>query len=163
MWLDHDAYFMNHDIKLKSFLDPTSDFIFCNSPIAPSGDWTLLNSGVFFIRNTAFAKSLLVEALNTDILKVRDWWNKDKQGLFTNTEQDRLVYQFTVQNLFATKARVVDDTLFNARTYDFVHRADEKFIVHFCGYSDKDSSILQFQNKFGLDRFLITGGDTPRP
>jgi hypothetical protein len=161
MWLDHDAYFMNHQVKLESFLDSESDFIFCNSPVTPSGDWTVLNSGVFFVRNTPFSRSLLIEALNTNIQTVREWWQKEKQGLFTNSEQDRLVYQFTTKDLLGTKVRIVEYTLFNARTSDFHQRPDEKFIVHFCGFGDKAFPMLRFQKKFGLDQFLLQNNPKP--
>lgn len=161
MWLDHDAYFMNHGVKLESFLETESDFIFGNSPVTTSGDWTVLNSGVFFVRNTPFARSLLVDALNTNIESVREWWKKEKQGLFTNSEQDRLVYQFTTKDLLGTKVRVVEYTLFNARTYDFHRRPDEKFIVHFCGFGDKAFPMLRFQKKFDLDQFLLPNNPKP--
>jgi hypothetical protein len=159
MWLDHDAYFMNQDVKLESFLDAQSDFIFCNSPVNSSGQWTVLNSGVFFVRNTIFARALLVQAIDTDIQLVRGWWNEEKHGLFTNSEQDRLVYQFTTQCLLGTKVRIVEYNLFNSRPHEYRQRPDENFILHFCGFSDKVGPILEFQKRFGLDRFLLLNND----
>lgn len=54
MWVDDDAYFMDHSVRLETFLptDDGIDFIICRSPISSRGKWSLVNAGLFFVRNT---------------------------------------------------------------------------------------------------------------
>jgi len=160
MWMDDDAYFMDHTIKLESFVDDQSDYIFCNSPVNPlNNKWTFINSGVFFVRNTPETKKLLFDALATDINMVKEWWDKDKYGFFTHGDQDRLLYQFVVNGLVDTKLKVCEFTDFNARRYHFDQRYDQHFVLHYVGYLDKYFIMEKFAKLYGLNRFMTTDSE----
>lgn len=162
LWIDHDAYFMNHGIRLESFIEAYEkhDMIFCKSPVNArtsewTTEWTLLNSGVFLVRNSSQNQILIEQMLNTDLQMVEEWWDKDKYGAFTKGDQDRIVYQLAIQNLLNSKVKILEHSAFNARPRDFQDRADEHFVVHFCGFQRKIAAIEQFRKKFRLNRFLV--------
>jgi hypothetical protein len=62
MWADADTVIMNSDVRITDFLpaDPTKDLI-----VAPDKGGGY-NSGVFFLRNTAWSRKFL-----------QDWWNME--------------------------------------------------------------------------------------
>ncbi|TCL07347.1 hypothetical protein [Sodalis ligni] len=157
MWIDDDAYIMDHNIKLEQFLpeNDNCDLVFCNSPINDKGEWTFLNSGVCFIRNTAFTRKLFEEIINTPIETVKQWWEKEKYGKFTNGDQDQIVYQLVNQNALEEKLLIREYFAFNARPVDFATRPDEHFICHFCGFKDKILPIYKLRKKFNLNRFML--------
>eukprot|EP00759_Apiculatamorpha_spiralis_P032495 PhF_6_TR3387/c0_g1_i1/m.4845 len=64
MWMDGDAFFMNHRIKIDSILDDAYDFIVAK-------DWNDINLGMFFIRNSKYSFELLDEMWNVP----KQYWN----------------------------------------------------------------------------------------
>jgi hypothetical protein len=62
MWADADTVIMNSDVRIQDFLpaDPTKDLL-----VAPDKGGGY-NSGVFFLRNTAWSRQFL-----------QDWWNME--------------------------------------------------------------------------------------
>jgi hypothetical protein len=161
MWLDEDAYIMDHSLTLDRFIpdDSTTQFVFCNSPVNQQGESTALNSGVFFIRNTQEAKSLLIEALEVDIVTVRQWWDSQKYGLFTNGDQDKIVYVFAKHGLIGSVVKIAPFTAFDARVYHFNKTPDQHFICHFCGFDDKQTAVRRIQRKFALNAYLLSNGE----
>lgn len=159
MWLDDDAYIMNHSVSLDRFIpeERTTQFVFCNSPVNPNGEWTVLNSGVFFMRNSTEARNLLIEALETDIDDVKAWWRPDQFGLFTDGDQDKLIYVFAKHDLFGTAVQIVPFSEFNSRVYHYTDTYDQHFVCHFCGFTNKSKGLQQLQRRFGLNSYLLPG------
>jgi hypothetical protein len=157
LWMDDDAFFMNHNIALAQFIptDPSVDFVFCDSPVDSNGRWTTINSGVFFCRNTTSTRELLAEALSIDISTVMTWWKKDMYGYFTNGDQDKLVYTFATRGLIGNRVLVRPFLDFNARPYHFVESADAFLICHLAGVSSKDEAIRDLRRRFALNPYLM--------
>ena len=157
-WIDDDGYFMDHSIPLARFLpaDPNVDFIFCRSPVNPKGQWTVINAGIYFVRNSASARALLEELLVTDMRVVEKWWNEKEHGMFIpDGDQERFVYLFLSRGMVGTKVIILDYTAFNARPYHFKSRYDEHFICHLASHRDKAIPLNDMRTRFGLDRYLM--------
>jgi galactosyl transferase GMA12/MNN10 family len=159
-WMDDDAFFMQMDTPLESFLTGIpryTQMIFPKSPINPQGGWTHLSSGNFFFKRTQFVHDFFAEALQLDLMMIRNWWNADKYGMFTKGDQDKIVYELAHSWRMRKATKIVPFDTFNFRPYHFVHSAEENFLVHFAtpGIS-KDDSITEFQAGFGFaDRSLL--------
>ncbi len=148
-WIDDDAFFTNPSVDLRSFLDGVGDkdLVFCASPINPLGGWTWMSAGQFFIRRTPSMAALLDAVTTTDLREVRAWWRADELGLFTNGDQDALVYL-----LLGPDERWRDCWLrlpwedFNSRPYHYESSLDEHFICHFAvpGGRPKAEVVAEF-------------------
>lgn len=160
LWVDEDAYFMNHAIRLEHFLPADGvDFVICRSPTNPDGVWTAINSGVFFVRNTPAAIDIIRQAKNTKNEVVKSWWRPDECGLFIEGgDQERLLYVFKTQGMIGSRVQIKDATEFNARIYQYRKNADEHFICHLASHKDKAIPLKMMREKFGLDEYLM-----PRP
>ena len=71
MWMDCDSFFMNVNLRLEHVLDSAYDLII-------SEDGAMLNSGVFFIRNTAWSRAFLGRVYGSDNnpLIEHPWWEQ---------------------------------------------------------------------------------------
>jgi hypothetical protein len=165
VWLDSDVYIMDQSIPLEKFLPAGDevDFVFCNSPVNEKGQWTQLNSGVFFVRNTPRAHALMDEVFHTDLAEVRAWWRDKELGMFTNGDQDKFVYTFARYGLIGTGVRVLEYSECNSRIYEFTQAADQHFICHFCGVDEKMEAIGKFRKRFDLDAYLLPNGKVQYP
>ena len=165
MWIDEDAYFMDHSIRLESFLpvDNRVQFVICRSPVNPEGGWSMINSGVFFVKRCSDALQLLIDALHTDDDLVASWWNEDKYGLFIpGGDQERMLYLFLQRGMVGTSVLINDHAAFNSRAYHFHRRFDERFVCHLASHGDKSIPLDQMRQRFGLDRFLLPQGSGVR-
>ena len=145
-WIDDDAFFTNMDIPLESFIrSGNRDLIFPTSPVNPSGGWTFLSSGNFFFRSTPDVRSFFTEARDLDIKIVESWWDEKRYGIFTNTDQDRILY-LLANDLY--KMDLVPFQWFNTRPYHF-NNVGEHFLVHFAvqGIS-KEKAIKRFKRRW---------------
>ena len=157
MWLDDDAYVMNQSIAAERFIpeDDGTDFVFCSSPDDTQGIWTVINSGIFFVRNSPRARDTLEEAVATDLVDVDAWWREGDHGYFTNGDQDKLVYVFERKGMLGSSVRVVRYSEFNARPRHFTDSRDQHFICHFAGVPDKRAAIAEMRRRFDLDPYLL--------
>lgn len=158
MWIDDDAFFLQHDKRIEDFIAPNrkSDLIFCKSPINPEGGWTFFSSGNFIMKNTPAVKEWLKACLNTDLNEVKQSWDADKYGIFTNGDQDIMTHLLVNDVRFNKKGfyRLLDYTEFNTRPYHFDKSPDEHFLVHFTG-TDKNGQAIAFADRFNLSHALI--------
>ncbi|MCX5967295.1 MAG: hypothetical protein NTV57_06565 [Cyanobacteria bacterium] len=157
-WIDDDAYFTRPSQGLESFTEGVGDDIFlivCASPVNPQGKWTYLSSGQFFIRNTSSARCFLKDVYNSDLKKIGDWWNGERLGMFTNGDQDAIVYNLFSSKLMSSIARL-DYTCFNCRPYHYQDRLDEHFLVHFPGVPDKRQAVDIFAKRVKGDLTLLS-------
>ncbi|MCG8451367.1 MAG: putative nucleotide-diphospho-sugar transferase [Pirellulales bacterium] len=153
-WIDDDAYFTQLDVPLTDFIKEQSeqDFVFCKSPVN-QGEWTYLSSGNFFARNSPRTHDVLNAILRTDLQTVENWWDRDSFGLFTNGDQDALVYQLLAGDHGATYTRLPFH-VFNTRSFHFERSAREHFLVHFTG-NDKHLQSAAFARRLGLSTALL--------
>jgi hypothetical protein len=149
---------MDQSVPLDRFLpeDPEIDFVFCRSPVNPTGEWSAINAGIYFVRNSASARALLEDVLATDMRAVEKWWNKEEHGLFVGGgDQERLLYLFLTRDLVGKKVIILDYTAFNARAYHFSTRYNQHFICHLASHRNKQVPLNDMRQRFGLDRYLI--------
>lgn len=148
-WIDDDAFFMQLDTSLESFVqefDESTELVFAKSPINPLGGWTFLSSGNFFFRATKRVNKFFLSALDSDLLQIKEWWDEDKLGMFTNGDQDKIVYQLINTPGMNRRTKILPYDTFNFRPYHFEKSYTQHFLVHFAvpGVAKIDS-IEQFR------------------
>jgi hypothetical protein len=150
-WIDDDAFFTQFDTPLGE-LDVAFDsdrlLIFPRSPVNPLGGWTFLSSGNFFFRSTRKTHEFFQRVLTTDLRQVEAWWDAEKYGMFTNGDQDKIVWNLVRGEAAGDIHALVPYETFNTRPYHFSSPTDF-FLVHFAvpGIS-KQEAIRQFQLRF---------------
>ncbi len=156
-WIDDDAFFTNFSVDPggvcrsqahKTFL------ILADGRVRPGDGWTRINSGVILVRNCKEARTFLQKCLDTEIATVRSWWNEADHGMFTNSDQDTLLYHLLcspVQDFF----EIAPHLDLNARSYHYSKEITEHFICHFPGLPDKVRAIRQFSDRFGVGLTLV--------
>ncbi|MDX6806964.1 putative nucleotide-diphospho-sugar transferase [Terrihabitans rhizophilus] len=162
-WVDDDAFFMDHSKTLEAIIEGagSADFIFCRSPVNLKGQWSYINAGLYFVRNTPRAIEVLEDVLSADGKAVRDWWDADRFGMYTtlNSDQEAFVYVLERRGMLNTSAvAILDHLAFNARPYHFTKRHDENFICHLASHTDKYVPWADMRSRFGLDRYLLPQG-----
>jgi hypothetical protein len=160
-WIDDDAFFTDFRIDLRRFLDDAGDrdLVFCQSPVNPLGGWTWMSAGQFFVRRSAATLELLEAVAETDLEVVRAWWDHDAYGLFTNGDQDALVYQLLGPGAERWRDRFLrlPWEAFNSRPYHYEARLDEHFICHFAvpGGRPKAEVIAEFAERMETTPALV--------
>jgi hypothetical protein len=153
-WLDDDAFFMQIERPLSDFLDKTprtTQLIFPRSPINPIGGWTAISSGNFFFKKTHLTHKFFQAALETDLSVVRNWWVEETFGMFTNGDQDKMMYQIEHLDVVKKVTQIVAYNQFNFRPYHFVKSSAENFLVHFAVPNQtKKQSFEEFKDKWGF-------------
>ena len=150
-WIDDDAFFTQFDrpfTDLNLALDESRMMIFPKSPINPLGGWTYLSSGNFFFRSTPETHAFFRRVLETDISAVKKWWNSTQFGIFTNGDQDRIVYCLMQDKSMLELTDVVSWDIFNYRPYHF-EMPSSHFLVHFAVPNvSKESALNEFKTRF---------------
>ncbi|QNN23318.1 hypothetical protein HED60_13880 [Planctomycetales bacterium ZRK34] len=142
MWIDCDAMFMNHDVKLETILlDEHRDMILSRSPDVPRAAW--INTGVFFIRDTLWVRHFLdVVWTKGEVLK--EEYDIDRWGCYCRGEQSTMIY--FLQTMFLDDidkhVRIYPSHVFNAREYT----GGRSFIVHFPG-ANKAQRIASYLSR----------------
>ena len=75
-------------------------------PINLTGGWTFLSSGNFFKNNQE--SKIFSKVLERNLEEVKKWWSKDKYGIFTKGDQDRIVYELVNNEDTMSKTSIVD-------------------------------------------------------
>ena len=150
-WVDDDVFFTDYNRSFNSLnLDFGSNLmIFPKSPVNPNGGWTFLTSGSFFFKNNLEVKSFFQKVLARNIGEVKNWWDFNKYGIFTNGDQDRIVFELVKDEDLMSKILLVDYEIFNTRPYHF-KEINDHFLVHFAG-NDKVKAIQKFKLDFGFN------------
>lgn len=147
-WMDDDAFFTQFDTTLGELdvpFDGDKLLIFPKSPINPAGGWTFLSSGNFFFRSTRETHEFFQRVLATDLAQVKAWWDEDRYGMFTNGDQDKIVWNLIEGDIMRGRFEIVRYETFNTRPYHF-SSPTSCFLVHFAVPGiPKEESIRQFQ------------------
>jgi hypothetical protein len=160
-WTDDDVFFTRLDVRFEilvpELLDSDLHLIICKSPVNLQGGWTHFTTGNFFIRNSRLSRELLAAAREDLLPTVQQWWNGDAFGIFTDSEQDVLVYLTVNDPRFKRATGLLEYQRFNTRPYHFNDRLTEHFLVHFTNQPDrsKEDQMVQFAQKFSLTPFMI--------
>lgn len=165
-WMDDDAFFMQMDVPLEGLINDVpaeTNMIFASSPINPNGGWTYLSSGNFFFKRTQAVHDFFASALELNLGLVRGWWNEEKFGMFTNGDQDKIVFQLEHQTEMRDSTQILPYSTFNLRPYHFSESSDEHFLVHFATPGiPKAKSIADFRKKFGFSDNSLTNKKSRR-
>lgn len=158
-WIDDDAYFMRLDQRLESFLNvpPEVLMIICKSPLNPHGNWSAINSGLFFIRNTPAALDIIKATRDVSHEAVREWGSAELHGVAYRQggDQLRLLYVLTHRGLLDTAVRICDAEAFNARPYQFATSPEDHFVCHLANNQDKLAELVTTRRKFAMNEFLL--------
>ncbi len=154
-WIDDDAYLTDLSIPLTAFLDKFGDkeLIICKSP-STKKMFTLISSGNFLLKSSARSKNFLRKVLQTDLETVRRFWREDF-GIFTNGDQDCLVYQMLTNPEFGGGFHsVIDHNHFNNRDFEYKSELTEHFLVHFAGNA-KEESKRGFCSRLKCNKYIV--------
>lgn len=161
LWVDDDMYFTDFSSQsVEKLIDRMNKsdayFAVAEGILEPNGFWSKINSGSMLIRNCEEAKTLLEDARNLSLSKVRDEWSDDEDGLFTGGDQDQLWYLIKNRNLEITgKVIIVDHSSLNSRGHYYSQSLTDNFSMHFCGYPDKALGAAQFARRFGVGQEIV--------
>lgn len=161
-WIDDDGFFTQYDQPLEKFLKKHQDkeLVFCKSPenVDDKGNpiWTYLSSGNFFMKNTPRVRAFLEACMEMNLDDIRDKWDSEKFGHFTNGDQDIMVYLLHNDDRFNGPDFHVclPYENFNTRPFHFKKKANEHFLVHFTG-NDKQGQAVAFGERLGLSEALV--------
>lgn len=157
-WIDDDAFMTNLDFDIRSFATDDVDLVLCASPVNPEGGWTFVSFGQFLIRSTPTMFELLDSVLATDLDAVKEWWDPERYGIFTNTDQDALVYNLARDDTpWAGRWRRLEWQAFNSRPYHYERRLDEHVLCHFVvpGTLSKMDLVHEFAERMGTTTALV--------
>jgi hypothetical protein len=157
-WIDDDAFFTNLEVDVRAFVTDEVDLVICRSPINPEGGWTFVSFGQFLVRRTAAMLELFEAVVATDLEQVRGWWDHERYGLFTNTDQDALVFQLArTDTPWADRWRRLDWTAFNSRPYHYEQSLDEHVLCHFVipGATSKMDAVRDFAERMSTSTALV--------
>jgi hypothetical protein len=135
-WIDDDAFFVDLEKPLDRFIPEENQLAsFCRSPTNKS-IFTYLSSGQFLIKSGRDSEDFIEAILDVSLDKVKDWW-RDDLGMFTNGDQDAIVYLIHNDERFVDCVKLFDYMSFNSRIADLDHAPDDVFLLHFTGPRSK--------------------------
>lgn len=131
-WIDDDAFFIDLDQSLDRLVpEPNEIASFCKSPTNKEIS-TYLSSGQFMLRGGDIGLNFVNAVLQVDLEDVRAWWREDL-GMFTNGDQDAIVYLAHESPPVKAGLRLFDYTVFNSRLKDLETDPKSVFVLHFTG------------------------------
>ena len=159
VWLDDDTYFTNFKSdginELISSAEAAGKFlVVAEGPLEPNGFWSKINTGVFAIKNSPRGMELLRRMHETPLQEVREWWDDDRDGLFTNGDQDQMWYILNKFNMMEY-VDIVSHSLLNSRGHYYINSLSDNLVMHFCGYPDKKLGVVQFSKRFSIGQELV--------
>lgn len=159
IWIDDDAYFTDFDRdNLNLFIDQAERdgqfMVIANGPTEPNGFWSIINTGVVLFRNDPRSLQLLRLMETSDLAEVRAWWREDTHGVFTNGDQDQMLWALETSGLMKG-VELVDHRELNSRGHYYDSSLSDAFVMHFCGHYDKKLGIARFAERFGVGQELV--------
>lgn len=159
IWIDDDAFFTDFDRDtLNELIEQAAEdddfLVIANGPKEPNGFWSVINTGVLVLRNDPRSHALLKAMEGSDLNAVAAWWDSERHGVFTNGDQDQMLWALETTGLMRG-TRIVDHRELNSRGHYYTQSLSDAFVMHFCGHYDKQLSIAQFANRFGLTQELV--------
>jgi hypothetical protein len=131
-WIDDDAFFIDLKQPLDRFIPaPGKLASFCGSP-ANKKIFTYLSSGQCLMRGGQASETFIDRVIATPLDKVKDWW-RDDLGMFTNGDQDAIVYVVHEDPDYRDCIELYDYMDFNSRIGDLEENPDKVFLLHFTG------------------------------
>lgn len=124
-WIDSDAFFNNHDIKLEQFITSYDMYICDDLPNNIPGQHCLVNTGTMLIKNTKYMQ---------DFINI--WLNYDGPYNYQPYHEQTVLDYMIKNNIFncKTKIKIYSTTTFNSVIYEF---HDNDFIIHMMGLDEQ--------------------------
>ena len=159
VWMDDDAYFTDFDATNITDLvaaaeEDGQDLVLAEGPLEPNGFWSRINTGVMIIRNSDVGRALVEAMATADLATVRAWWDEDRDGLFTNGDQDQMWWAIRTGG-HEDLVRIVGHHELNSRGHYYEHNLSDAFVMHFTGYPDKELGVARFADRFGVGQELV--------
>lgn len=159
IWIDDDAYFTDFDRdNLNQFIDDAERdgkfMVIANGPTEPNGFWSIINTGVVLFRNDPRTIELLTLMEGSDLAEVKRWWDPEKHGVFTNGDQDQMLWALETSGLMGG-VTIVDHRELNSRGHYYDDSLKDAFVMHFCGHYDKQLGIVRFAERFNIGQELV--------
>jgi hypothetical protein len=126
-WTDADSLVMNTRIPLTRFVQDMVDIVFSSDP------YHGMNTGCFFVRNTAWARTFLERVyVQTAFIHDRLWENAAILDLYQRDPDVR------------RHAAVVPNKLFNGFPYEGGNYASGDFLVHLPGLAEREAALRNY-------------------
>ncbi|MCG7422653.1 hypothetical protein MHY29_07430 [Micrococcus sp. ACRRV] len=159
VWMDDDAFFTDFDATNITELVTAAeqdgqDLVIAEGPLEPNGFWSRVNTGVMIIRNSEVGRALVEATAAADLAKVRAWWDDERDGLFTNGDQDQMWWAIQTGG-HGTRVRIVGHRELNSRGHYYENSLSDAFVMHFTGYPDKELGVARFADRFGIGQELV--------
>ncbi|MCI1748727.1 MAG: hypothetical protein LKI24_11955 [Acidipropionibacterium sp.] len=158
VWIDDDAYFTDFvDDPIHEYIEEAEQsgcfIVIANGPLEPNGFWSNINTGVVALKNCEESFEMLRLA-EVDLMEVRKWWVDDRDGLFTNGDQDQIWWALNQDDLLE-HTLIVDHLRWNSRGHYYQDSLSDAFVMHFTGYPDKSWGVVRFAMRFGVGQELV--------
>lgn len=159
VWIDDDAYFTDFEADdindhIKQAENENKFLVIADGPLEPNGFWSKINTGVLALKNCEESFKLLTDFHNLPLDEVRAWWDDERDGLFTNGDQDQLWMALNTTGLL-DKTLIVDSQRFNSRGHYYKNSLQDAAVMHFCGYPDKEIGVVRFAKQFNIGQELV--------
>lgn len=139
LWSDADSLIMDFNVKLEDIIDNKFDFIICQDCQYDDNN-KRLNTGVFLIKNSEWAKSFL------NRLNPNNWLNHISN--FPFWEQSALWYIIEQEKNIEVldKIKILSPKVMNYMPYCMGFKDENYFILHFasCSFQEKLKSMEKY-------------------
>lgn len=159
VWIDDDAYFTDFDSdgirRLAQDAEQDGKFlVIAEGPEEPNGFWSRINTGVFLLRRGDDANRLLRLMEDAELDAVREWWDPQRDGLFTGGDQDQMWWALFTTDLLE-RTQIVGHRALNSRGDYYEDSLSDALVMHFCGHGDKPLGVVRFAERFGVGEELV--------
>ncbi|MBV7411377.1 hypothetical protein KRX56_01295 [Dermabacteraceae bacterium TAE3-ERU27] len=164
MWVDDDVYITKltkqDGLDVENLIQEAEEkdafMVIANSPVNDVDPlWTNINTGVILFKNDPRSVRVLREAREISLDVVKEGWTFEKDGLFTNGDQDTVWHVIKSDEKLLAGVHIVDYARLNYRDYLYKDSLHDGFAVHFCGPGDKVLRTAVFGKRFGLGQELV--------
>lgn len=162
VWIDDDAFITDTESRFLRDTLEAADRDGHAIVVAPSTDtelngaWAAYNTGVVALRRSLETRTLLGMMRSADMRAVEEWWDSSRLGMFTNGDQDALVWALEPSGC-AEAVRLADPLRWNSRPWYYRNRLSDCPVCHFPGHPDKTLAIHQLGRRLGVDETLTEG------
>lgn len=152
-WIDDDAFFLDHEVKLEKYIPSEDNYIsICSSPDFKN-IFTFISSGQFLIRCDDIGRAFINKVEEIDLNNVEKWWT-DELGYFSRGDQDAMVYLMHTEEQFKGFKRYYYKE-FNSRIENLL-KGEYVFLLHITGTKKKKAeAYLAAQNYLNLQPTLL--------
>lgn len=159
VWMDDDTFVtdFSRDTFRELIAEAENDdrfLVLAEGPLEPNGFWSVINTGVMILRNCPESFEMLRMMDDANLDRARDWWDEDRHGVFTGGDQDLVVWWLETNGLMG-RVRIVDHRTLNSRGHYYEDSLSDAFVMHFCGYPDKEWGVVRFAKRFGIGQELV--------